>query len=175
MDNETGEIISQKSNVGQPKLMQIDELMNIEDVDEDTISENFSVLNVIGDISNTEKDLTELEGKTIDDFIFGVEDTNYGSKSTEKVSKEVPHFGNMIGFLRPASQAVQKTILENPKILPELLSMDFSDLLKMFQRIFVQSESIEEAYRTLFEGVSQLGLNKFIENYFQKENQLDRV
>jgi len=201
MDNETGEIISQKTHtirspdgssrtiktiekikngeietenrVGQAKLMKIEEIMNIEDVDEDTIEKSFPVPNVIGDINNSEKDLKELEGKVIDDLVFGAGDP----KESEKSSQEVPHFGNMISFLRPASEAVQKlideTTLTNPKVVQELLSIDFRDLLKVFQRIFLKSNSIEEAYRTLFEGVSQLGAEKFIENFYKTDKSKD--
>lgn len=205
MDNETGEIISQKTHtirspdgssrtiktiekikngeietenrVGQAKLMKIEEMMNIEDVDEDTIEKSFPVPNVIGDINNTEKDLKELEGKVIDDLVFGVNDP----KESEKSSQNVPDFGNMISFLKPASEAVQKLIeeitLRDPKVIQELLSIDFRDLLKVFQKIFLKSNSIEEAYRTLFEGVSQLGAEKFIENFSKtqksKDNKID--
>jgi len=201
MDNETGEIISQKTHtirspdgssrtiktiekikngeietenrVGQAKLMKIEEMMNIEDVDEDTIEKSFSVPNVIGDINNSEKDLKELEGKVIDDLVFGVDDP----KVSEKSSQEVPNFGNMISFLKPASEAVKKlideTTLRNPQVIQELLSIDFRDLLKVFQKIFSKSKSIEEAYRTLFEGVSQLGAAQFIENIYNTQKSKD--
>jgi len=201
MDNETGEIISQKTQtirspdgssrtiktiekikngeietenrVGQAKLMKIEEMMNIEDVDEDTIEKSFPVPNVIGDINNSEKDLKELEGKVIDDLVFGVDDP----KESKKSSQEVPNFGNMISFLKPASEAVQKlideTILRNPQVIQELLSIDFTDLLKVFQKIFSKSNSIEEAYRTLFEGVSQLGAAQFIENFYKTQKSKD--
>jgi len=201
MDNQTGEIISHKTHtirspdgssrtiktiekikngeiqtensVGEAKIMKIEEMMNIEDVDEDTIEDTFPVPNVIGEIKNTEKDLKEFEGKAIDDLIFGVDKGN-NYKRTEKSNKGIPNFGNMIGFLKPASEAVQKVIEEttfqNPKILAELLSIDFGDLLKVFQHIFVESNSIEEAYRTLFEGVSQLGAEKFIQKFIKNEN-----
>jgi len=199
MDNQTGEIISQKTHtirspdgssrtiktiekikngeietenrVGQAKLIKIEEMINIEDVDEDTIEKSFPVPNVIADINNTEKDLKELEGKVIDDLIFGVDE--------QKESKEVPDFLNMISFLKPASDAVQKVIeettLKDPKVIQELLSIDFTDLLKVFQQIFVQSDSIEKAYRTLFEGVSQLGADRFIESFFKKQNLKNNV
>lgn len=201
MDNETGEIISQKTHtirspdgssrtiktiekikngeietenrVGQAKLMKIEEMMNIEDVDEDTIEKSFSVPNVIGDINNSEKDLKELEGKVIDDLVFGVDDP----KVSEKSSQEVPNFGNMISFLKPASEAVKKlideTTLRNPQVIQELLSIDFRDLLKVFQKIFSKSKSIEEAYRTLFEGVSQFGAAQFIENIYKTQKSKD--
>lgn len=201
MDNETGEIISQKTHtirspdgssrtiktiekikngeietenrVGQAKLMKIEEMMNIEDVDEDTIEKSFFVPNVIGDINNSEKDLKELEGKVIDDLVFGVDDP----KDSEKFSQEVPNFGNMISFLKPASEAVKKlideTTLRNPQVIQELLSIDFRDLLKVFQKIFLKSKSIEEAYRTLFEGVSQLGAAQFIENIYKTQKSKD--
>jgi len=199
MDNQTGEIISQKTHtirspdgssrtiqtiekikngeietenrVGQAKLIKIEEMINIEDVDEDTIEKSFPVPNVIADINNTEKDLKELEGKVIDNLIFGVDE--------QKESKEVPDFLNMISFLKPASDAVQKVIeettLKDPKVIQELLSIDFTDLLKVFQQIFVQSDSIEKAYRTLFEGVSQLGADRFIESFFKKQNLKNNV
>jgi len=144
--------------------------MKIEDVDEDTIEKSFVVPNIIGDINNTEKDLKELEGKDIDDSVFDVDER----KSEDTTSNVVPNFDDLISFLKPASEIVQKlvteTTLKNPDVIQELLSLDFKVLIKVFQQIFVQSDSIEEAYRTLFEGVSQLGAEKFVENFSKKQN-----
>jgi len=169
MDNQTGEIISHKTqtirrpdgssrtvktvekiknksvktenNVGEAKIMKIMEIMNIEDVDEDTI-----------------------EGKDMDEFV---------DENTKMSYKEIPQFINMISFLKSANEAVQKVIEEvtynNPKVLSELLSIDFSDLLKVFQLIFVKSASIEEAYQTLFDGVGQMGATKFIDKTLEIE------
>jgi len=192
MDNQTGEIISQKTHtirskdgssktirtiekirngdietenrVGEAKLVKIEEMMKIEDVDEDTIEKSFVVPNIIGDINNTEKDLKELEGKDLDGSVF----------DADEPKKAVPNFDDLISFLRPASEIVQRliteTTLKNPDVIQELLSLDFKVLIKVFQQIFVQSDSIEEAYRTLFEGVSQLGAEKFVENFSKKQN-----
>jgi len=196
MDNQTGEIISQKTRtirgkdgssktirtiekikngdietrntVGEAKLVKIEEMMKIEDVDEDTIEKSFVVPNIIGDINNTEKDLKELEGKDLDDSVFDE------TKSADSTSKVVPNFNDLISFLKPASEIVQRliteTTLNNPDLIQELVSLDFKVLLKVFHQIFVQSDSIEEAYRTLFEGVSQLGAEKFVEIFFKKQN-----
>jgi len=198
MDNQTGEIISQKTHtirskdgssktirtiekikngdietenmVGEAKLVKIEEMMKIEDVDEDTIEKSFVVPNIIGDINNTEKDLKELEGKDIDDSVFDVDER----KSEDTTSNVVPNFDDLISFLKPASEIVQKlvteTTLKNPDVIQELLSLDFKVLIKVFQQIFVQSDSIEEAYRTLFEGVGQQGAEQFVENFFKKQN-----
>jgi len=196
MDNQTGEIISQKTRtirgkdgssktirtiekikngdietrntVGEAKLVKIEEMMKIEDVDEDTIEKSFVVPNIIGDINNTEKDLKELEGKDLDDSVFDE------TKSADSTSKVVPNFNDLISFLKPASEIVQRliteTTLNNPDLIQELVSLDFKVLLKVFHQIFVQSDSIEEAYRTLFEGVSQLGAEKFVEIFLKKQN-----
>jgi len=83
----------------------------------------------------------------------------------------------MISFLKPASKAVEKVIkettLENPEVLTELLSLDFADLLKVFQHIFVESNSIEEAYRTLFEGIIEKGAQNFVKTVLESENSKD--
>jgi len=201
MDNETGEIISQKTHtirspdgssktiktiekikngeietenrVGEAKLVKIEEMMHIETVDEEAIEQSFAVPNVIGDINNTEKDLKELEGKVIDDSIFGVDE----QKDSGTTSNVVPNYDNLISFLKPASEIVQKliaeTTLQNPNIIQELLSLDFKVLIKVFQQIFVQSDSIEDAYRTLFEGVGKLGAKRFVESVLKKQNLSD--
>ena len=154
--------------MGEAKLVKIEEMMKIEDVDEDTIEKSFVVPNIIGDINNTEKDLKELEGKDLDDSVFDE------TKSADSTSKVVPNFNDLISFLKPASEIVQRliteTTLNNPDLIQELVSLDFKVLLKVFHQIFVQSDSIEEAYRTLFEGVSQLGAEKFVEMFFKKQN-----
>jgi len=206
MDNQTGEIISHKTqtirgpdgssrtvktvekikngvvktenSVGEAKIMKIEEIMNIEDVEEDTMEESFPEPNVIGDINNTEQDLKHFEGKVVDELIFVEKDTKSDLREAKKSSKEVPNFINMIGFLKNANDAVQKVIEEvtykNPKVLSELLSIDFSDLLKVFQLIFVQSASMEEAYQTLFDGVGQMGATQFIDKTLETEQSKEK-
>ena len=95
-------------------------------------------------------------------------------KSEDTTSNVVPNFDDLLSFLKPASEIVQKlvteTTLKNPDVIQELLSLDFKVLIKVFQQIFVQSDSIEEAYRTLLEGVGQQGAEQFVENFFKKQN-----
>lgn len=152
-------------------------MMKIEDVDEDTIAESFPVPSVIEEINNTEKDLKEFEGKIIDELVFEDDSSNSEKLNNEEFPKVVPDFSNMINFLKPASKAVEKVIkeitLENPEVLTELLSLDFTDLLKVFQRIFVQSNSIEEAYRTLFKGIGEKGADNFVKTVFASETSKD--
>jgi len=96
-------------------------------------------------------------------------------------------FAGIGDFLYPASKAMLKIINEksinNPELITQILSIKFSDLMTAFQQIFLESKSIEDACKLLFESVATLGVDEFLErvrlkseNDSQKDNlDIDKV
>ena len=72
-------------------------------------------------------------------------------------------------IIQPANQIIQKVLkeaaLHNQEVLSELLTVDPSDLIKVFRHIFFKTDDIEEAYRQILKGVEQLGAKTFIEQF----------
>ena len=91
-----------------------------------------------------------------------------GDKDSIKPVVDHASFKDIVAFLKPANDAVQAVIkdaaLNNPNILKELISVNFSDLLKVFKYLLSHSESIENAYRKLFLGVEKFGAEQFVES-----------
>ena len=91
--------------------------------------------------NSVSKKLSELEFETFDDVLT--------------TSKEM------------ANEIVQNVInditAENPHLVSELLSINFSDLIKIFNHLLSTSDSIENAYRKLFLGLEKYGATKLVE------------
>ena len=91
--------------------------------------------------NSVSKKLSELEFETFDDVLA--------------TSKEM------------ANEIVQNVIkditAENPHLVSELLAINFSDLIKIFNHLLSTSDSIEHAYRKLFLGLEKFGANKLVE------------
>jgi len=204
VDNDTGEIVSQKTqiirgsdgssrtiktvekikdgdvktekSIGEVKIVKVEEMMKIQEVDDhdEAVAEAFDIPAEIGRVQNSEADLSALVGKDLaslaveaaeeDPLELGVEDP---AAVEEDQDIPVKMAVDLADFLNPASRAVQELIsaktVENPRLLSEILSIKFSDLIRAFQTIFLTSANIEEAYSALFDGVARDGAEGFIE------------
>jgi len=146
-------------SVGEAKLIKLHELQDVKDVNED-------------------------QEETDDHFIEASQSENLNENVVFKVTptkkpKEMPNFSNTLSFLKPATEAVEKVIeditLKDPKVIRELLAIDFSDLLRVFQQIFLKSQTIEDAYRTLFNGISEHGGKGFIAKYQNNDDAESKI
>ena len=72
---------------------------------------------------------------------------------------------NLMTMINPASETAAAVIKElstnNPIVLEELSTVEFSDLLKMFKFVMSESENVEEAIRNIFRSVQQHGALKY--------------
>jgi len=169
-----GEIKREKS-VGEVKIVKVEEMLSIQDVDEDDyekdafdVKDVFEIPSELGEVQNTNQDLSNLVGKGL-----GLLNNQHSEKSDNPKSINIDSenknvdFAGIGDFLYPASKAMLKIINEksinNPELITQILSIKFSDLMTGFQQIFLESKSIEEACRVLFESVATLGVDKFLE------------
>jgi len=197
VDNDTGEIVSQKtqtirgsdgstrtiktvekikdgeikreSSVGEVKIVKVEEMLSIQDVEEDDFKKDvFEIPSQLGEVQNTNQDLTKLVGKGLE--LLNKDDpknakVDFPEKSESDKNKKVD-FSGVGDFLYPASKAIQEIINEksinNPDLITQILSIKFSDLMAGFQQIFLQSKSIEEAYAILFDTVASEGVEAFV-------------
>ena len=76
-------------------------------------------------------------------------------------------------FLKPVNEIVQKLLREasvhHPSALSELLTVDSSDLIRVFRTLFTKTDDIEETYRQLLNGIEELGAKKFVEQFSDME------
>lgn len=77
-------------------------------------------------------------------------------------------------FLKPVNEIVQKLLREasvhHPSALSELLTVDSSDLIRVFRTLLTKTDDIEETYRQLLNGVEELGAKKFVEQFRDMED-----
>ena len=72
---------------------------------------------------------------------------------------------NLMTMINPASETAAAVIKElstnNPSVLEELSTVEFSDLLKMFKFVMSESGSVEVAIKNIFRSVQQHGALKY--------------
>ena len=78
-------------------------------------------------------------------------------------------FDGISDFIKPVNEIFQKVLkeatLQNPQTLSELLTIDMSDLMRVFRSVFAETDDIEAAYRQVMKGVEELGAKKFVEQF----------
>ena len=107
-----------------------------------------------------------------------IEDNDNVSKNNdiEKID-----FSKLENFLHPKSgslrQIIEERVIKQPKILSEMLSVNFSDLVAVFQDLFLQQNSkhrtVDEIYTELLDFVDKEG-SEGIRNYAASLNNKNR-
>jgi len=181
MDNDTGEIISQKihtirssdgsyrtiktveklkNGVGSVKVLKIEEMLNIQDPDN------------TGDVSLTDSGTSE-EAKQEDeqDFVPEVlsEEESRDSENVEEIEiensgdEEWPRVVDILRLLNvDPLQSDSGTEVKESLDKSNPLSTELSSLLQVFQEVFLRSSSIGEAYRRFLEGVQKEGVDSYV-------------
>lgn len=167
-------IVRMENTVGEVKIVKIEEMLNIKDMEElpPPLDPSFSVPNVIGDINNTEKDLEALTGKIIDDIEDAVDETN----TKDNPIKDIPNFSDITEFLKPASEVldvVMKQAAMNSEMMSVFSTIPFTDLTKVFKILIETTDSLESAYTSLFQGAETMGAKKFVDMILSEEEHGD--
>ena len=93
------------------------------------------------------------------------EQTSVEDKNEVKSDKS----DSILDLIKPVNEIIQKLLREasvdHPSALSELLTIDSSDLIKVFRRIFTKTDDIEDSYRQLLKGVEEHGAAKFVEQF----------
>lgn len=117
--------------------------------------------------TSREKTVGKVKFSKIDSESDKVSQASESKQSSDKGSIDLENLQDIMAFLKPASEAAQRIVkelaLDKPKVLSELVSVDFSDLLVMFKYVFSTSDNIEDAYRKFFKSVEEHGAVKFSE------------
>ena len=73
-----------------------------------------------------------------------------------------------------AQKVIKDITSKNPHLITELLAINVSDFMKIFNHLSSRSDNLENAYRKLFLGLEKYGASKFVEESLKeiKDNHL---
>jgi len=205
MDNDTGEIISQKihtirspggstrtiktveklkNGVGSVKVLKIEEMMKIKEEEKMIEDELENITDTAESVSGQDDSMYSFpEEEEIEEVnVWNSEEEEnemnvYGDVTEEK--EESAKLTDILDLLKPHSEELQTLIKEksigDPSFFSSLLSTDLATLLRVFQHVFLKSSSIEEAYRSLIKGVESEGVESFAARILGEEEQIPKV
>jgi len=176
MDNDTGEIISQKiQTIRSPdgstrRINTVEKLKKANDLPTGEGVGSVRVLKIEEMMNLQEEQPVEMASSTTDDKMVEKERAGQilDARSKEEEDMKVRSLQNLLAFFKfqPVSEEGQKLIKEKtaakPNLLPSLMSVDFHSLLRVFHSVLLTSPSLEEAYRSILGGVEMEGLEAFV-------------